>query len=104
MIPSYGMTCLLSKRTERAFLLVIVALFTVLSLVYTFVVPAGEGVDEMLHLSYTLYIKNHLALPVVPLVARADTVLMGYHPPLYYAMAALLISPIDTGDFEQALP
>lgn len=78
--------------------------FALISSAYNVVTPAGEGVDEVSHLAYSLYLKNDHALPVLPFVARPGTVLMGYHPPLYYAIAALVITPFDTSDLARALP
>jgi hypothetical protein len=82
----------------------ILASFVALSLVYNVVTPAGEGVDEIPHLVYTLYVKNNHRLPVVPFVPSGGTVLMGHHPPLYYVVAALFIAPLDTSDLATALP
>lgn len=62
-----------------------------------------KGVYEVSHLAYSLYLKNNHALPVLPFVDRPGTVLMGYHPPLYYAIAALVITPLDTSDLARAL-
>lgn len=80
-------------------MLAILGAFVALSLAYNVDVPAGEGVDEIAHLTYTLYLKDHHALPILPFVAAPGTVLMGYHPPLYYLLAALIVTPIDTADF-----
>lgn len=92
------------KKLERYAFAVIVIIFIGLSLVYNVATPAGEGVDEIPHLRFTLYVKEHHALPILPFHARNDTVLMGHHPPLYYILAAILVTPLDTTDLRVALP
>jgi len=89
---------------ERVGFIAILVAFAALSLIYNIVTPAGEGVDEISHLQYTLYIKDHRALPILPFTPTSDTVLMGYHPPLYYLIAAVLISPLPTDDLARSLP
>ncbi len=82
----------------------ILATFVLLSIVYNWVTPAGEGVDEVPHFEFTSFVKTRRALPIVPFSTTSDTVLMGHHPPLYYVVAALLIAPLATSDLDQALP
>jgi hypothetical protein len=89
---------------ERIGFLLILAAFVGLALVYNVVTPAGEGVDEVAHFQYTLYLKQHHRLPVMLGNAAADTVIMGFHPPLYYAVSALVIAPLPTDDLATALP
>jgi hypothetical protein len=84
--------------------LIILAAFVALALVYNVVTPAGEGVDEVAHLQYTRYLKQHHGLPAMLGSAAPDTVMMGFHPPLYYAAAALVIAQLPTDDLSQALP
>ena len=89
--------------TEKVAFAVILLAFLTLSAIYNFVTPAGEGVDEISHLQYTLYIKDRHALPVLPFTVHADTVLMGYHAPLYYIIAALVSTPLPTDDLNQTI-
>jgi 4-amino-4-deoxy-L-arabinose transferase-like glycosyltransferase len=61
-------------------------------------VPLGEGVDEAAHFDYVLFVKDQHRLPVQrPEQGHIDTP-MGHHPPFYYILASVLISPIDTSD------
>ncbi len=92
-----------ARSAENLVFAAIVVVFILVSSAYNVVTPAGEGVDEISHLAYTLYLKNNHALPVLPFEDRPGTVLMGYHPPLYYIVAALVIAPLDTSDLARAL-
>jgi len=92
------------RQLERAGFLIILFAFFGLALVYNVVTPAGEGVDEVAHLQYTLYLKQYHALPVMVGNAGSDTIIMGFHPPLYYAVTALVIAPLLTDDLSRALP
>ena len=87
------------------FLTAIVLLFSALGAWYSLRVPLGEGVDEVPHFQYVVYVKERRALPVQPWGqnGRRLEVFMGHHPPLYYALAALLIAPFDTSDFTQVM-
>jgi|GEM_PF-406978 len=88
---------------ERVTFAVIVLAFVVTSIIYNVVTPAGEGVDEISHLQYTLYLKDHHALPVLGFQVKPDTVLMAYHAPLYYIVAAIVSTPLPTSGLNQAL-
>ncbi|MDQ7028817.1 MAG: glycosyltransferase family 39 protein [Ardenticatenia bacterium] len=56
--------------------------------------------DEVPHFQYVVYLKERRTLPVQPWGdnGRPLDVFMGHHPPLYYALAALFIFPLDTSD------
>jgi uncharacterized integral membrane protein len=87
---------------RRGFLLLL-ALYVGIGVWYALAVPAGEGVDELQHLKYAIFLRDELRLPEQDVAAgRIDTA-MGHHPPLYYALAAAIIAPIDTSDLTSAL-
>jgi 4-amino-4-deoxy-L-arabinose transferase-like glycosyltransferase len=70
---------------------------------YTISIPPGEGVDEVAHLDYVLFLKEQQRLPVQdPVYGRIDAI-MGHHPPLFYALGASVIAPIDTSNREEVL-
>lgn len=67
---------------------------------YSILIPPGEGVDEIPHFHYVRYVKEQRRLPRQLMTLEEDVeVRMGHHPPLYYALGALVIAPIDTSDF-----
>ncbi len=78
---------------QRAAVGVVVA-FVVLGLLYSVVNPLHEATDELRHYRFVRHIVQHRSLPVQGAMACSA---QGHHPPLYYALAALATSTIDTG-------
>jgi 4-amino-4-deoxy-L-arabinose transferase-like glycosyltransferase len=79
----------------------LLAFYLIVSVGYSIAIPPGEGVDEAPHFDYVRYVKEHKKLPVQPMSRQEGVeVWMGHHPPLYYVLGALLISPVDTSDFQ----
>ena len=73
--------------------------FVSLSLIYSVTVPLFEGPDEIWHYAFANHLASGGGLPVFD-VSQPDTFLRnGAHPPLYYALIAVLIAPIERGDF-----
>ncbi len=62
----------------------ILAIYLVLAVAYSAVLPLGEAPDEADHYAYIVYLGLNRSLPVGPEVTQ------GKHPPLYYATAAAL--------------
>lgn len=84
-------------------LVAILALFVILASAYNVVVPLFEGPDEAAHFLYIDYIAAGKGLPTLELSSR-DVLWEGLQqPPLYYALAAILIGWIDTGDLPDLL-
>src|SRR5512139_2035057 len=83
----------------RYSLLIIIAAFVVLALVYSLAVPLFEGPDEIWHYAFADHLANGGGLPVFDATQPATFLRNGAHPPLYYALIALLIAPIDRSDF-----
>jgi 4-amino-4-deoxy-L-arabinose transferase-like glycosyltransferase len=69
---------------------------------YVIMTPAGEGVDEIPHFDYVRFVREEQRLPVNR-VGEPLEAWMAHHPPLYYVLSALVISPFDTQDREEAL-
>ena len=84
----------MSHRTQRALLAAILGIYALLAIGFGIVTPLFETPDEHLHFFTADFIARERRLPTT-----ADAGLMGQEaaqPPLYYALGALLISPIDT--------
>lgn len=91
-------------RRPDPFLIVLLCAFALFATTYAVVVPLFEGPDEDDHFRYTKYLADHRALPVQLFQPGGGAAgHQGWQPPLYYALAALAISPIDTTDFERRL-
>jgi 4-amino-4-deoxy-L-arabinose transferase-like glycosyltransferase len=88
-----------TSRFTRYSLLVILMAFIALSLVYSLTVPLFEGPDEIWHYAFANHLANGGDLPVFDVKQPATFLRNGAHPPLYYALVAVLIAPIDRSDF-----
>ncbi len=78
--------------------------FVALAISYSLIIPLFEGPDEDEHFRYAKYVADHHALPVQEFIEGGGAAgHQGWQPPLYYSLAALLISPIDTTDYAQHL-
>ncbi len=85
-------------------LAILIAAFVALALFYSIIIPLFEGPDEDDHFRYAKFIADQRALPVQSFEPGGGAAgHQGWQPPLYYSLAALLISPIDTSDFSQHL-
>lgn len=85
----------------RRWLVLIVATYVVLATVYSFATPPFEASDELWHYPMVKYLAdNGLQLPLqdpaVPTAWRQE----GSQPPLYYMLAAMLTSWIDTSNLD----
>lgn len=74
---------------------VICCAFIALALTYNFANPPFEAVDEIRHFRYVRYLTLNRALP--PVSAESSRELQAHHPPLYYALAALITAPVQSG-------
>src|SRR5512135_3353775 len=83
----------------RYLLLVILTAFVALSVVYSLTVPLFEGPDEIWHYAFANHLANGGGLPVFNVTQPATFLRNGAHPPLYYALIAPLIAPIERSDF-----
>ncbi len=91
-------------RRIDPFLFFLLSVFVVLAATYAVVVPLFEGPDEDDHFRYAKYLADHRALPVQSFQAGGgEAGHQGWQPPLYYALVALVISPVDTADYARRL-
>ncbi len=86
---------------ERHLAILLIA-YAALAVLYSVIVPAGEGVDESPHFAYVRYIKEGNGLPIQSFEPNGSPVFMGHHPPLYYLLGGLVTAWTDTSDFNQA--
>ena len=86
-------------RVTRYSLLIIIVAFIALALVYSLAVPLFEGPDEIWHYAFANHLASGGGLPVFDAAQPATFLRNGAHPPLYYALIAALIAPIDRADF-----
>ena len=82
------------QRASRWAIIGIVLLFIALSLAYSVANPLHEATDELRHYRFVQHIVQRNALPEQGKVGCSA---QGHHPPLYYSLAALATSWIDTG-------
>ncbi|MEW5985408.1 MAG: glycosyltransferase family 39 protein [Chloroflexota bacterium] len=92
------MTTFHSRRPLVALLL----LFVFLALFYNVSTPLFEAPDEYDHFRYANWLATGHGLP--DLVADRPHVGEIWQPPLYYALVALLIAPLDTSDLPVVAP
>ena len=89
-------------RAEWGITLVLVV-FVALGLVYSIVNPIFEAPDEIQHFFFIKHLADGDGLPVQGPAGRDTWAQEGSQPPLYYALTALAIAPIDTDDVESLL-
>lgn len=93
-----------STRRFDPFLAALLIVFACFALTYAFVIPLFEGPDEDDHFRFAKYLADQRVLPVQLFQAGGgEAGHQGWQPPLYYALAALVISPIDTSAYETHL-
>jgi 4-amino-4-deoxy-L-arabinose transferase-like glycosyltransferase len=81
----------------------VLVVFLVLTIFYSVTIPIAEAVDEVEHISYTLFLRDHKKLPVASIKGDSASMSIVIHPPLYYALAVPLVASIDTSDFNQVV-
>lgn len=79
--------------------LVILIAHATLTIIYSLTTPLWESFDEPGHYSYARYIAIHHALP--PLGVWLSETNESHQPPLYYILAAIPMSFVDTSDDAQ---
>ncbi|HEY75198.1 MAG TPA: glycosyltransferase family 39 protein [Thermoflexia bacterium] len=91
----------MNKRIEQILIRAILAIFAVLGVTYSVVVPPFEASDEVWHYPMVKYIADHWDLPVMDPNNVGPWRQEGGQPPLYYALGAAITFWIDTSDMEQ---
>jgi 4-amino-4-deoxy-L-arabinose transferase-like glycosyltransferase len=79
----------------RAALYLILAVFTVLALLYSAIVPIFEAPDETAHVSFVRFLRANKRLPQQGQSGEA------HQPPLYYILAALISLPAGVDDLAE---
>ncbi len=87
----------------RRWLLMIVGAFMALALIYSLATPIFEASDEVWHFPMVRHLQTTGQLPIQQPGVRTAWQQEGSQPPLYYALMALVISPIDTSDLPDRL-
>jgi 4-amino-4-deoxy-L-arabinose transferase-like glycosyltransferase len=80
-----------------AWLVLIVVAFCALSMGYNLSLPLFEGFDETAHYRVVDFYARHWALPDLNRPPSHEA----HQPPLYYALGAVLIAPIERSNFDQ---
>ncbi|MBC8252714.1 MAG: glycosyltransferase family 39 protein, partial [Ardenticatenia bacterium] len=84
-------------------LVVLIALFVLLGVIYSLVTPVFEASDELSHYPVVREIAEGRGLPVVHPGEEEPWRQEGTQPPLYYALSAALTFWLDTSDMEEVL-
>jgi 4-amino-4-deoxy-L-arabinose transferase-like glycosyltransferase len=82
-------------------IVLVLAAYLALGLWYSLVMPPFESSDELRHMGYVVHVVREGALPVQ---RPGETTLFaqeGSQPPLYYLLAAFLVSDLDLSDYAQ---
>ncbi len=96
---SPGVIKFISKR-----LAILLIVFVAVAVFYSVIIPLFEGPDEDDHFRLAKFIADTHALPVQLFEPGGGAAgHQGWQPPLYYALVAALITPIDTSDYSQHL-
>ncbi|MCL6647583.1 MAG: phospholipid carrier-dependent glycosyltransferase [Chloroflexi bacterium] len=77
--------------------------FALLATTFSFAIPLYEAPDETIHLDYVIWLREGRGLPVM--TGDPTTTPGGqeaFHPPLYYALAALFTLPADPTGYREA--
>ena len=93
-----------AERLGRAWVLgAILGAYLILATIYNVIVPPFEAPDEHNHFFYVKHLADGNSLPVQDPERIGPWAQEGSQPPLYYALAALLIRGIDTDDIDKLL-
>ena len=94
---------MLETLRQKPFMLyTLLIVYVVLWGIYLYAVPIFESPDEVQHVGMAHYIAETGRLPVQEVGEETIYMQQGSQPPLYYLIAAALISPVDRDDFETA--
>jgi 4-amino-4-deoxy-L-arabinose transferase-like glycosyltransferase len=78
----------------------ILAAFVAIALIYLWATPPFEASDELWHFGMVQHVADTGQLPVQVVGMETAWEQEGSQPPLYYALAAVLVRGIDRSDFE----
>ncbi len=95
--PPASRSTLLALRPHLGLFLALLV-YLGLAFAYFFIIPIFEGPDEWTHTGHIKYIAEGNGLPVM---LPGQGIWGGQQPPLYYAVAALLVQPFDLDGVEE---
>ncbi len=84
----------LRRLSSHRWAVLICVAFLALGVAYNFANPPFEATDEIRHFRYVRYLTLNHALP--PVSAETSREMQAHHPPLYYALAALITAPVPS--------
>ncbi len=87
------------KGFHGFWLMLIVTAFIVLSFISSYNLPLFDGFDEIAHFRAVDYYARYAALPDLTHAPSHEA----HQPPLYYAVGAILVAPIDRNDLNDLL-
>jgi hypothetical protein len=91
----------MTRSAQSRLLALILGAYVILAVIYSFVTPPFEASDELWHYPMVKYLAdNGLKLPIQNAAVQTAWRQEGSQPPLYYMMAAVLTSWIDTSDMD----
>src|SRR5512136_3293772 len=92
-----------SSIRSHPWLVIILTAFVVLAAVYSVATPVFEAGDELWHYPFVQFLATGHSLPVQDPNVKTLWEQEGGQPPLYYALAALATSWLDTNDLADRL-
>ena len=92
----------MNRKSQSRVLYIILIAYTVIATLTSILTPIFEVYDEVWHYPLIKRLATHgLQLPEQDSAHPGQWRQQGNQPPLYYLMAAILTSWVDTSDFEQ---
>ncbi|MCK4832124.1 MAG: phospholipid carrier-dependent glycosyltransferase, partial [Anaerolineales bacterium] len=92
-----------SLPQARLSLVLVLAAFLILGIIYSSSVPIFEKPDELFHYFFVQHLLDERSLPVMGGPGEHLWEQEGSQPPLYYTLAALVTSWVDTSDARELL-
>ncbi len=89
----------LNKDAGKRGVVVITAVFCLLGLVYSVIIPLFEAPDEVWHFFFINEMATTGRMPAQPTEGQNVWLRESGQPPLYHLLAAALAAPLDTGAF-----
>ena len=87
--------------SERIAITALLLVYVGIGLWYGVAAPSFENSDELRHMGYVVHLVREERLPVQNPGEQTLYEQEGSQPPLYYLLAAILVSGLDLSDFEQ---
>src|SRR4028119_2292479 len=82
----------------------VVVMYAILGVLWSFTIPLGEGPDEPAHFAYVRFLGTEGRLPVqAGDASTSDVPGEGHQPPLAYALMVPFVGWLERDDLEEAL-